>query len=181
MQCAKKVMSKQNNRRAVSSCRERSLMRIACGTRRFTISTRSAPLEASARKGEHLHHEKSRLGVAFWVALALPSTGHLFLWAQNAALNFLAGYLIEKSLSIDNLFVFIAIFRISSNSPNSPQKCFFGAHWRYRHAPALHFSGIALFTAFHWVFYLFGLFLLYAAFKIANPRKKALNLPHCPD
>jgi len=109
------------------------------------------------------------LGVSlFWILLALTFNVIVWRWfGRGRALEFLAGYIIELSLSVDNLFVFLLIFAT------------FGVPGRYQHrvlfwgivgAQAMRavfiLVGAALLQAFHWLFYVFGLFLVYTGIKI---------------
>ena len=115
--------------------------------------------------------KKAVLMTAFWISLALVfNLGIYFYLGEEAALNFLAGYLIEESLSIDNLFVFFAIFKYFE-TPKScqPKVLYWGVIGAIVMRILFILLGIALIKSFHWILYLFGLFLLYAAIKIAMP------------
>jgi len=83
------------------------------------------------------------------------------------ALEFLTGYLIEKSLSIDNLFVFIMLFSFFNVDTKYQHKVLF---WGILGALILRaifiFAGVALISKFHWVIYLFGAFLVFTGFKM---------------
>lgn len=104
----------------------------------------------------------------FWVAAALSFATWLYLTAgPPKAWEFASGYLIEKSLSIDNLFVFSLIFASYKFTPATQRRLL---NWGI--IGAIIFRGILISVgagvvgAFHWVLYLFGAFLLYTAFKI---------------
>lgn len=93
---------------------------------------------------------------------------------SEPAVNFLTGYLVEKSLSVDNLFVFLVIFKSFHIAPHHQHKILM---WGIIGAIVLRalfiFAGLALIQAFDQVFYLFGAFLIYAGYKMLfQPDKK---------
>jgi tellurite resistance protein TerC len=83
------------------------------------------------------------------------------------ALEFLTGYVIEKSLSIDNLFVFIMIFTYFNVEPKYQHKILF---WGILGALIMRaifiFAGVALINKFHWIIYIFGAFLIFTGIKM---------------
>lgn len=113
---------------------------------------------------------------ALWVGMALIfNLGIFFFQGKETALNFLAGYLIEEALSIDNLFVFALIFNYFHTPQEHQHKVLF---WGILGAVMMRalfiFFGISLVTHFHWILYLFGIFLIYAALKIALPKDEKI-------
>jgi tellurite resistance protein TerC len=86
---------------------------------------------------------------------------------KEKALEFLAGYLIEKSLSVDNLFVFIMLFSYFNVNPIYQHKVLF---WGILGALVMRaifiFAGVALIAKFHWIIYLFGAFLILTGIKM---------------
>ena len=115
--------------------------------------------------------------VFFWISLALLFNAAVYVYmGPEAALNFLAGYLIEKALSIDNLFMFIVIFKLFDTPKAYQHKVLY---WGVVGAIAMRIlfimAGIALFQMFDWVSYIFGLFLLYAAFKLLTQTEKKFD------
>lgn len=114
---------------------------------------------------------------AVWIGLALLfNLGILFYMGKVPALEFFTGYLIEKSLSIDNLFVFLTVFSA------------FGVPTKYQHTilfwgiigalvmrAIFIFGGIALITKFGWIMYVFGGFLLITGIKMAFAEEKEKN------
>jgi tellurite resistance protein TerC len=104
----------------------------------------------------------------FWVALALGF--FIFIWIQNGeviALQYLSAYLMEWSLSIDNIFVFILIF-----SAFNVKQIYYGRVLLIGILMAIVFRiifitvGVALVERFSWILYLFGAFLLYTGYKM---------------
>lgn len=112
-----------------------------------------------------------------WISMALVfNLGIYYFYGQQKALDFLAGYLIEESLSIDNLFVFILIFDYFHTPKEYQHKVLF---WGILGAIVMRaifiFFGIALVSKFHWILYLFGFFLIYAAIKMALPKDEQIK------
>lgn len=95
--------------------------------------------------------------------------GIYYFRGQDKALEFLAGYLIEESLSVDNLFVFLMIF-IYFKVPSLHQHkvLFWGILLALVLRAVFIAMGVALVNRFHWIFYIFGAFLIYTAFKMAT-------------
>lgn len=121
--------------------------------------------------------KQALLASAAWISMALIfNLGIYYFHSKDKALDFLAGYLIEKSLSIDNLFVIILIF----NYFHAPKKyhhevLFWGILGAIVMRALFIFFGIALVNKFHWILYIFGLFLIYAAVKMALPKNEQIN------
>jgi tellurite resistance protein TerC len=104
-----------------------------------------------------------------WVSLSLAfNVGIYAFLGKTKALEFFTGYIIEKSLSVDNLFVFIMIFGYFKIRGEHQARIL---KWGIIGALVLRalfiFAGIGLLTAFHWMFYLFGALLLFTAWKMA--------------
>jgi tellurite resistance protein TerC len=104
-----------------------------------------------------------------WVGLALAfNVGIYFMMGKQPALEFLTGYLIEKSLSVDNLFVFIMIFTVFGVRGELQARVL---KWGILGALVMRvifiFVGAELLQRFQWLFYIFGAILLYTAWKMA--------------
>jgi len=93
--------------------------------------------------------------------------------SQQAGIEFLTGYLVELSLSIDNVFVFALLFSYFK-VPNAYQHrvLFWGILGALAMRAVLIFAGIALMEKFHWVIYIFGAVLIYAGFKMIKSDKE---------
>jgi tellurite resistance protein TerC len=105
----------------------------------------------------------------FWVSLALAFNGLIWYWfGSQRALEYLAGYLVEKMMSLDNIFVFVVIFRYFLIPLKYQYRILF---WGILGAVVLRLAfillGAALIKLFHWVIPVFGLFLIYTAAKLA--------------
>ncbi len=107
---------------------------------------------------------------AVWIAIGLGFTLVMLGWhGGQAAGEYVAGYLIEKSLSVDNVFVWAVIFSYFG-VPREFQfrVLFWGIFGALVLRAAFIFAGVALIESFDWVLYVFGAFLLYTAVKIAR-------------
>jgi tellurite resistance protein TerC len=121
----------------------------------------------------HKHGESKRAAYiwsAVWIFVGLAFGG--FVWARhggNAAQEYLGAYLIEKSLSLDNLFVFLVIFA-SLNVPEDKQRwvLFWGIFGALIFRAVFIFLGLEALERWHWVVYIFGAILLFAAFRVAR-------------
>lgn len=109
----------------------------------------------------------------FWIALSLLFNVGVFIFAgSTSGLEFLTGYLIEKALSVDNIFVFIVIFSYFGIPPKFQHKVLF---WGV--VGALIMRGIfialgaALIGRFEWIIYVFGLILLYSGWKLLGHKE----------
>ena len=103
-----------------------------------------------------------------WIALAIGFAALVyFRYGHATAVEFTTGYLVELSLSVDNLFVFLLIFRYFRVSPAHQHKVLF---WGIVGALAMRavfiVAGIALIRRFHWITYLFGVLLIYSGIKL---------------
>lgn len=103
-----------------------------------------------------------------WIALAAAFAVLVYFWrGRETAVEFTAGYLIELSLSVDNLFVFLVIFRYF-NVPSQLQHkvLFWGILGALFMRAVFILVGIGLIAKFHWIIYLFGAFLIYSGIKL---------------
>lgn len=107
---------------------------------------------------------------AFYVLLALAFGGVLaFVAGGKSGAEYFAGYITEKSLSVDNLFIFLIIMRTFAVPRVYQQRVLLiGVAIALVMRGAFIAAGAAAIAYFNWVFYLFGLFLIYTAWKIGN-------------
>jgi tellurite resistance protein TerC len=114
--------------------------------------------------------KESATWVAVWVTLAvLFGLGILILKGHRPAGQYFAGYLIEYSLSVDNMFVFVVIFSyFSVPRAYQHQVLFFGILGAIVFRGIFIFAGTALINTFEWVIYVFGAFLIFTAYRIAR-------------
>ena len=108
----------------------------------------------------------------FWGDL-VPLTAYT---NEEAALAYFTGYLIEKALAVDNIFVFVLIFGyFSVPAAYQHRVLFWGILGAIVMRAALIFAGVALITAFHWVIYVFGAFLILTGIKMLMTREGAFD------
>jgi len=112
-----------------------------------------------------------------WISLALIFNYGIYLWfGTEKAMEFLTAYVIEKSLSVDNLFVFIMVFSYFKIESKYQHKILF---WGILGALVMRiifiFAGIQLINNFHWIIYIFGAFLIYTGIKIPFEKDKEIE------
>jgi tellurite resistance protein TerC len=131
------------------------------------------------RKAHEVKMKEALIWSAVWISLALAFNVIVYFWhGKTAALQFLTGYLIEYSLSVDNIFVFILIFS-SFRVPSKYQHevLFWGILTALIMRAAFIILGIALIERFHWMVYVFGAFLVFTGVKMAiNKDKEELDV-----
>lgn len=105
---------------------------------------------------------------AMWIALAAAFAGVVFFWqGRQPALEFVTGYVLELSLSVDNLFVFLLIFRYFS-VPDEQQHSvlFWGIIGALLMRGIFIGAGVSLIHRFHWILYVFGALLIYSGIRV---------------
>lgn len=126
------------------------------------------------RKGRPVRFREACISTGVGVALALIFNGFVyFYFGPEQGLQFFTGYLIEKSLSVDNLFVFILIFS-HLHIPQAYQHkiLFWGILGALIFRISLILAGVALIQEFHWILYVLGAFLFISGLKLAFEKKK---------
>lgn len=117
--------------------------------------------------------KSSLLWSAFWIGLAFAFAGGIWALAgSGAALDFVTAYLLEKSLSIDNLFIFILVFGFFQIDAKYQHRIlFWGVFGALVMRVIFIFAGVALLDRFKWLMILFGLFLLVTGVKMLFEKK----------
>ena len=129
------------------------------------------------RKAHAVSAKEAAIWTAVWVALGLLFSLGMYFWrGPQPALEYLTGYLIEKSLSVDNIFVFVVIFS-TFRVPTAYQHrvLFFGILGALVMRGALIAAGAIVLERFHWAIYVFGVFLILIGIRMAIHRE---NEPH---
>jgi tellurite resistance protein TerC len=123
------------------------------------------------RQGPAKAHSTSVAATILWIAAALVFAFFIFrTMGGQAATQYLAGYAIEESLSVDNLFVFLILFRVFQIEPSrQPKVLFWGVLGAILMRGAFIATGLELLTHFEWVSYLFASILLIAAIRLVLP------------
>lgn len=121
--------------------------------------------------------KKTALWTAFWIFLALLfNVGIYFVMGRDKALEFFAGYLIEKSLSMDNLFIFLVIFSYFRIDPGYQRRVLnYGISAAFVMRLLIILTGVTIVHEFKWVLYIFGAALIYSAFKIIFGAEKKID------
>jgi tellurite resistance protein TerC len=134
----------------------------------FILFMLSLDLGLFNRKAHAIKYREAVIWSGIWVLLAMTFAGIVF-WYQGTDLGFkfLTGYVIELSLSVDNLFVFLLIFSFFKVPAKVQHRVLF---WGVLGALVMRltmiFIGAALINRFHWVIYIFGAFLVYTGIKM---------------
>ena len=120
---------------------------------------------------EHTVRFREALGWSvMWIALAGAFAVLVYFWhGRSATLEFVTGYVIELSLSVDNLFVFLVIFRYF-RVPNEQQHkvLFWGILGALIMRAIFILAGVELIRRFHWIVYFFGVLLIYSGVKLLS-------------
>ncbi len=134
----------------------------------FILFMLSLDLGLFNRKAHAIKYREAAIWSAVWITLAMVFAGIVF-WTQGTdlGLKFLTGYVIELSLSVDNLFVFLLIFSFFKVPAKVQHRVLF---WGVMGALVMRltmiFVGAALINRFHWILYIFGAFLVYTGIKM---------------
>jgi len=129
------------------------------------------------RKAHVVHPKEAGIWVAIWVTLALLFAGGLFFWqGSDNALLFITGYVIEQSLSVDNIFVIVMIFSFFRIPDKYQHRVLF---WGIVGALLMRglFIGMGsiLIQRFGWTLYIFGAFLIFTGIKMAVRRDEEFD------
>ncbi|ACB74211.1 TerC family protein [Opitutus terrae] len=130
------------------------------------------------RESHAIKMKEALLWCGVWVALALGFNAIVWAWrGAELGQQFLASYLIELSLSVDNVFVFILVFAYFKVPAKWQHRVLF---WGIIGAVVMRavfiLVGVSMIQRFHWVLYVFGAFLVYTGIKMALPSKEEVNV-----
>ncbi len=140
------------------------------------------------RPGRVLRSRDALVESALWIGLAVAFAAGVFFWqGRQVALEFVTGYVLELSLSVDNLFIFLIIFRYFA-VPEAQQHrvLFWGVFGAMLMRGLFILTGVGLIHRFHWILYGFGALLIYSGIRLGlagehqvdpskNPAVKALR------
>jgi tellurite resistance protein TerC len=140
----------------------------------FVLGVLALDLGVFHRKSHAVSLKEATVWTAVWVSLAMLFAAGLALFrGSQPSLEFLTGYVVEYSLSVDNIFVFVLIFttfRVPANSQH--RVLFWGILGAFVMRGVMIGIGAALVARFHWILYVFGIFLIYTGFKIAITKEE---------
>ncbi len=134
----------------------------------FVLGMLALDLGIFHRRAHTVSIKEASLWSVVWISLAMIfNVGIYWAWGQEKALEFLTGYVIEKSLSVDNLFVFLMIFQYFNTPAEYQHRVLF---WGILGALVLRAifiaAGATLLSNFHWMIYIFGGFLIFTGIKM---------------
>src|SRR4030043_491496 len=143
----------------------------------FVLGMLALDLGIFHRKAHVIKIKEALVWSAVWITLALLFNLGIYFWrGPETALEFLTGYLIEKSLSVDNIFVFLLIFSYFGVPPLYQHKVLF---WGILGALIMRAvfiaAGVALIEKFHWIVYVFGAFLILTGIRMALQKDRKIN------
>ena len=134
----------------------------------FILTMLSLDLGLFNRKAHTVKYREAWIWSAVWVTLAMGFAGIVFYYLGSpSGVEFLTGYLIELSLSVDNLFVFLLIFSYFKVPAKFQHRVlFWGVMGALFMRLTMIFVGATLINRFHWILYIFGAFLVYTGIKM---------------
>lgn len=143
----------------------------------FVLGMLALDLGVFHRKSHEVSVREALTWTGVWIVLAMLFNLFVFLYFdKEKSLEFFTAYLVEKSLSIDNIFVIIMIFSYFSVPAAYQHKVLF---WGILGALVMRvifiFAGIELIHKFHWMIYLFGGFLIVTGVRMINSDEKPIN------
>ena len=148
----------------------------------FVLAMLAVDLGVFHRKAHEVRPREAGIWTAVWVTLALLFAGGLYLVEnRQVALTFLTGYVIEESLSVDNIFVMVLIFEYF-RVPKSVQHrvLFYGILGALVMRGLFIAAGTALITRFHWVLYVFGAMLIVTGIRMARKQDEGFEGERSP-
>jgi tellurite resistance protein TerC len=144
----------------------------------FVFFVLAVDLGVFHKKSHSVGFKESVIWSAVWIALAMVFSLVILQWRGEADfMLFITGYVIEKSLSVDNLFVFLLIFSYFK-TPNQYQHkiLFYGILGALIMRALFIGAGIAIIQQFSWVIYIFGGFLIFTGLKMLKPNEEEADL-----
>jgi tellurite resistance protein TerC len=143
----------------------------------FVLLMLALDLGVFHRKNHDVSVKEALTWTFVWIFLALIFNTIIYFWrGQQQALEFFTGYLVEKALSVDNIFVFIMIFTYFQVPTKYQHKVLF---WGILGALIMRvffiFAGVALLEKFHFTIYIFGALLIFTGVKMFNHSNAKIN------
>ncbi len=134
----------------------------------FVLGMLALDLGVFNRKAHEVHFKEALAWSVVWVALSLAFNWWIYhQFGGQKALEFLTGYLIEKALSVDNIFVFVILFASFAVPKEFQHRVLFWGVFGAIIMRAIFIGlGAALVSRFHWIMYVFGAILIYTGFKL---------------
>jgi tellurite resistance protein TerC len=148
----------------------------------FILTMLSLDLGLFNRKSHTITYREAWIWSGVWITLAMIFAGVVFAYqGWDPGLKFVTGYIIELSLSVDNLFVFLLIFSYFKVPAKYQHRVLF---WGVMGALVMRltmiFIGATLINRFHWILYIFGAFLVYTGIKMFKTEETEIQPEHNP-
>jgi len=143
----------------------------------FILLMLALDLGVFQRKTHAVSVKEALIWSAVWIVLAMAFNVFVYYdFGKQKAIEFLTGYILEKSLSVDNLFVFVLLFGYFK-VPNEYQHkvLFWGVIGALILRAILIAVGAIMIAKFHWIIYIFGAFLVFTGFKMANQKDEDIH------
>ncbi len=139
----------------------------------FVLAMLALDLGVFHKKDHEVGVKEALTWTAVWISLAMLFNAGIYYWfGSERALEFLSGYVIEKALSVDNIFVFIVVFSVFAVPAKLQHRVLL---WGILSALVLRavfvVLGAALLSRFHWLGYVFGAFLVFTGVKLLVQRE----------
>ena len=143
----------------------------------FVLAAVALDLGVFSRRLHKVELREALLSSVAWVALSvLFGVGILHYWGHQRGLEFFTGYLIEKALSVDNLFLFLVIFRTFAIDERLQHRMLeWGILGALMMRAAMIAAGTALIERFSWVLYVLGAFLVYVGIHMLFAKKEKIH------
>ncbi len=143
----------------------------------FVLAMLAIDLGVFHREAHEVSMREAAAWSVLWISLALTfNLGIAYFMGAQAGLEFLTGYLIEKALSVDNIFVFVLIFAYFRVPPRYQHRVlFWGILGALVMRGAMIAAGAYLIHQFHWIIYVFGAFLVFTGLRMATQDEHAIE------
>jgi tellurite resistance protein TerC len=148
----------------------------------FVLLMLAVDLGVFHRRAHTVQLREAAIWSVVWVAVSLAFNAWMLIeYGRQPALEFLTGYLIEKSLSVDNIFVFAVLFQYFSVEPRYQHRVlFWGILGALVMRGAMIAVGVALISRFEWILYIFGAFLVWTGAKMMFQKTEEVHPEHNP-
>jgi tellurite resistance protein TerC len=150
---------------------------VGIGLIAFVITVLIFDLRLLQKNAHFPSFKEAAFWTLFWILIAFGFNAGVYIWGSpKMGLEFLTGYIVEESLSVDNIFVFIVIFSYFKIPKEYEHKILF---WGILGAIVFRLifigAGAALITKFEWILYIFGAFLIFTAIKLAVKKETEVH------
>ena len=148
----------------------------------FVLAMLAIDLGIFHRKTHEVKFKEALTWSVVWIALALLFNSGIYLWrGSQPALEFLTGYILEVSLSMDNVFVFAVIFSyMAVHGEFQHRVLFWGIVGALVMRATFILVGVTLVARFHWFLYIFGVFLVVTGAKLLRERAEEFHPERSP-